>query len=99
MKNKETKENSEDRIVRRLGMVMEQIRSEVRVVAEGHGILHRKFESLENKVDEMNDNLGKRIDRAEIDLGKRIDRVESMVGNVLKNHEGRIAKIEDKIAV
>ena len=120
-----------EQFTRQTGMLLEQIRSEVRVVAEGHGNLSRQMEELrEDLRNEMKEGFaaaraesraiakdlasfksemfGFRSEMQEFrsemfgfkhDTTKRLDRIENTLDTVVNDHEKRITKVEEKLAV
>ena len=65
-------------------VLLEDIRHQVKTVAEGHGAIIRKL-----------DDHGMRLDRIEIVLTDTNDRVKK----IEKDHEARITKLEEKVSV
>jgi hypothetical protein len=74
-----TKKDADD-IKRLFGVVAEDLRSDIRQVAEGVGLLNERFDRLDAKVDRMGRELTAEIRQvagAQADLRERVTRLES----------------------
>ena len=91
-KNEMTDSGHETRIL------LEEIRQQVKTVAEGHGGILRKLEENTRKLGEntqiLNDH-GQHLDRIEIVLTDTNDRVKT----IEKDHGTRITKLEEKVLI
>jgi len=98
-KNEMTDSGHETRIL------LEEIRQQVKTVAEGHGGILRKLEENTRKLEEntrklgentqiLNDH-GQHLDRIEIVLTDTNDRVKT----IEKDYGARITKLEEKLTV
>ena len=136
---KENKENPlarelTEQFTRQTGMLLEQIRSEVRTVAEGHGQITRQIEELKENMDQGFNAVDQRFNGVQVEIqamakglkavegevrevkkelrefkdemhefkketGQQFERVEGTLGSVLRDHEKRITKVEEKLAV
>jgi len=72
-------------------VLLEDIRHQVKTVAEGHGAIIRK---LDENTQILNDH-GQRLDRIEMVLTDTNDRVKT----IEKDHGTRITKLEEKVFV
>ena len=77
-----------------VGVLLENINDNIKLVAEGHLDLERKIdnlsEELNGRIDSLESELGGRIDSLESELGGRIDSLESKLG-------GRIDSLEQEM--
>lgn len=74
-----TKKDADD-VKRLFGVVAEDLRSDIRQVAEGVGLLNERFGGLDAKVDRMGRELTAEIRQvagAQADLRERVTRLES----------------------
>ena len=123
-----------EQFTRHTGILLEQIRSENRVVADGHVQLTRQMEELKEDVNQLKENveqgfIGVRSDihklksdvqelksdvhglkseiqefksemqEFKVETGQRFDRLENTFGSIAQDHEKRITKVEEKLAV
>ena len=90
-------------------VLLEDVRSQLKVVAEGHGLLVGRLDKVEAKLtehDQRFDRIDGRLDRVEGRLDGvdgRLDGVENQlgqiqkqVGSVLIDHESRLKTLEAK---
>ena len=129
---KEKKENTlarelEKTFTRQTGMLLEQIRSENRVVADGHVQLTRQIGELKEDVNQLKESMGQgfigvrsdihklksdvqglksemqefksEMQEFKVETGQRFDRLENTFGSIAQDHEKRITKVEEKLAV
>ena len=75
-------------------VLLEDIRQQVKIVAEGHGTIIKKLEDHDKKFEQID----QRFDRMETVLTDTNVRVKS-IEKKLDNHETRIAKVEEKVFV
>ncbi len=79
-------------------VLLEQIHSEVKTVSEQHGSIMGKLQEHDQKFDKID----KRFDRvdARFDCVEgKMDRIENVITGVMSDHETRIKKLEEKVAV
>ena len=109
-----------EQFTRHTGVLLEQIRSENRVVADGHVQLTRQMKELKEYVNQLKENMdqgfiGVRSDihklktdvqglksemqEFKVETGQRFDRLENTFGGIVQDHEKRITKVEEKLAV
>lgn len=77
-------------------VLLEEVRSELKVVAEGHGSIVKRLDKVEEKLyehDRRFDKIDYRFDK----LDQRFDRFEKEFGSVLTDHEHRLKTVERKI--
>ena len=91
---KEKKENTLAReltkqFTRHTGVLLEQIRSEGRAVAEGHGQLARQIEELREDVDQLKENMDQRF------IGVQV-KMQAMAKG-LKSVEGEIQEVKKEL--
>jgi chromosome segregation ATPase len=79
-------------------VLLEQIRSEVKAVAEQHGDVIKKFDVMEQRFD--------RVEQALLENSTNITtlkqgqkRIEQKLDTTINNHEKRIHNLENKISV
>ena len=75
-------------------VLLEDIRQQVKIVAEGHGIIIKKLEDHDKKFE----HIDQRFDTIETVLTDTNARVKS-IEKKLDNHETRITKVEEKVFV
>ncbi len=94
-------------------VLLEDIRKQVQIVAEGHGIIIKKLDEHGRKLDEHGrklDEHGRILDEHSRKFGEhdgRFDRIENVLMDTndrvksiekkLDNHEAHITKLEDKV--
>jgi chromosome segregation ATPase len=91
---------------RRTNILLEAIRGDIRVVAEGHAMLARRLDEHDAKL-EMILNKLQGHDNRFIEIGQRFDRLEMIVTEIndrmksdstrIDSHETRLTRLEDKI--
>lgn len=96
-------------------VLLEEIRNDVKRIAEGHTILNRKFDEQEKIIRQIDANYFKlqmdvesiksrtgtieiKLDRIERELGTVKNAVMD-ISAVIKDHERRMAKLEEKVQV
>ncbi len=95
----------EKRFDRHTNILAEQMRHDVKTVAEGHSIVIKKLEDHDKKFVELDKKIGKveselhSVKMAVMDTGHRVDRIEKKLDESLGNHEKRITKLEEKVFV
>ncbi len=100
---------------RETGVLLEEIRKEVKIIAEGHSALSEKLGEVDTVVRKIDSNYFKlymdteaiKSQTGAIDI--KIDRIERELGtvknavmdisNVTKDHDKRITKLEEKVLV
>ena len=98
---------------RHMGTLMEQMRKEVKTVAEGHGAVISKLNDVDNRLSKIESNSFKNEMNIESIKSKtgtidtKVDRIERELGTVknaildmsktTKNYEKRIEKLEEKV--
>lgn len=90
-KTSKTKTTDSERETR---VLLEDIRQQVKIVAEGHGTIIKKLEDHDKKFEQID----QRFDRIETVLTDTNVRVKS-IEKKINNHEARIAKVEEKVFV
>lgn len=88
-KNSKTPKSKTTDLQRETRVLLEEIHQQVRTVAEGHGIIIRKLEEHDKRVEQMN----QRFDRIEIvltDTNGRVKKIE-------QDHGARLTKLEEKV--
>lgn len=90
-KTPKTKTTDSERETR---VLLEDIRQQVKIVAEGHGIIIKKLEDHDKKFE----HIDQRFDVIETVLTDTNARVKS-IEKKLDNHETRITKVEEKVFV
>jgi len=90
-KTPKTKTTDSERETR---VLLEDIRQQVKIVAEGHGTIIKKLEGHDKKFEQID----QRFDRIETVLTDTNVRVKS-IEKKLDNHETRITKVEEKVFV
>ena len=93
-KNDKTPKSKSIDSERETGVLLEDIRQQVKIVAEGHGVIIKKLEEHDKKFEQIDQRFD-RIENVVIDTNSRVKFVE----NKLDNHEARIAKLEEKVLV
>ena len=76
-------------------VLMEEVRSELKVVAEGHGLIIGRLDKVEGRLDKVEGKLvqhDQHFDRIEGQLGQ----LQKQVGSVLTDHESRVKTLEVK---
>ncbi len=79
-------------------VLMEEVRSELKIVAEGHGSIVKRLDRVEEKLEQHD----QRFDKIEGKLGRiegQLGQLQEQVGSVLKDHEGRLKTVEQKLEV
>ena len=87
------KENPKFDSKRETRVLLEDVRSQLRVVAEGHGLLVIRLDRVEAKLSEHDH----RFDRIEVRLDHmegQLSQLQNQVGSVLTDHESRIKVLE-----
>ena len=79
---------------RHTNILMEQMRHEVKTVAEGHGIIIKKLEDHDKRFNKIESELST-ISMAVMDTGQRVKAIEKKIDD----HETRITKVEEKVFV
>ena len=98
----------EKRFERHTNILMEQVKHEVKTVAEGHGSIIRKLEDHDERFDKVDAKLAEHdkkfakvkseldtISMAVMDTNQRVKAIETKIDN----HEARIAKVEEKVLI
>lgn len=93
---------------RHTNILMEQMRHEIKTVAEGHGSIIRKLEEHDKRFNDIDERFDK-IDSKLTEHDKKFAKVESELqsismavmdtGHEIKEHEKRIKKVEEKVVV
>ncbi len=86
---------------RHTSILMEQMKHEVKTVAEGHGVIIRKLEEHDKRFDEVDAKLmehDKKFAKVESEL-QSIGMAVMEISHEIKNHEKRIIKLEEKTFV
>lgn len=105
--NKLAKSKTTD-LGRETRVLLEEIHQQVKTVAEGHGALSSKLNSVDERLSKIESTFFKNewtIESIKNKVGTidtKIDRIESAVldiSNSVKTHEKRIAKLEEKVLV
>ena len=76
-------------------VLLEDVRSQLKVVAEGHGLIVGRLDRVEGRLDRVEGKLTEhdlRFDRIEGQLGQ----IQKQVGSVLIDHESRLKVLEAK---
>jgi len=85
----------------RVEILLEQIRSDVKAVAEGHSVLHNKIDNLEKTLTEKINNsdmrLTTRINNLDMKLTMKIDNLENSVGTVAKDTKEIKQKLDEHL--
>ena len=86
-------------------VLLEEIRDQVKVVAEQHGSVMNKLEEHDSKFERME----QRFDRLEMatmtnsrdikDLKSGQERIEEKLDTTIENHEKRLKKVEAKVSL
>ena len=113
MQKKPARKTEENKIIREIkrhtGVLVEQMRHEVKTVAEGHGAIMRKLEKYDGQFAQIGQKLDghdekflaidRRFDRVEIallDTNSRVKKIEQKLDTDFNNYGNRIAKLEEK---
>ena len=89
------------RFERHTNILMEQMKHEVKTVAEGHSILVKKLDKVESEIGEIkNDVQGLKQDMREVksELGS-VKMIVMNISHEINDHEKRIKKVEEKVFV
>ena len=89
------KEFDSDRETR---VLLEEIRHEVKTVAEGHSAIMRKLDGHDQRFD----NHDQRFDRIEMvvsDINLKVNVIEKKLDENIEDHEHRIKKLEEKALI
>ncbi len=100
-KNDKTLKSAPKDSERETRVLLEDIRKQVHIVAEGHGIIIKKLDEHGRKLDEHGKKLEEhdsRFDRIENVLMDTNSRVKS-IEKKFDNHETRITKLEEKVFI
>ncbi len=98
----------EKRFERHTNILMEQMKHEVKTVAEGHGIIIKKLEEHDKRFDEVDAKLighDKKFAKVESELHSismavmETSQTVKSIEKKLDNHETRITKLETKVLV
>ena len=76
-------------------VLLEEVRSGLRVVAEGHGLIIGRLDKVEGRLDKVETKLTEhdlRFDRIE----GQLNQLQKQVGSVLVDHESRLRTLEAK---
>ena len=111
-KEKRSKSTQEFDTGRETRVLLEQIHSEVKTVSEQHGSIMEKlqehdqrFEKIAGRLDKIELNLiahdGRfaNMDARFSNMDARFDRIEKVITGVVSDHETRIKKLEEKVAL
>ena len=90
-KNDKTPKNKTTDSERETRVLLEDIRQQVKTVAEGHGTIIRKLDEHDKKFE----HIDQRLDKIEMVLTDTSDRVKT----IEKDQGSRIAKLEEKVFV
>jgi chromosome segregation ATPase len=91
----------EKKFERHTNILMEQMKHEVKTVAEGHSILVKKLDKVESEIGEIkNDVQGLKQDMREVksELGS-VKMIVINISHEMNDHEKRIKKVEEKVLV
>ncbi len=92
------KNNMLEEIKRHVGVIVESLRSDVKLVAEQHGDIIRKLEDHDGRFDEIDGRFEKvdiRFDRVDLELkGMKIALFDN--SHRLNDHDGRIRNLETR---
>lgn len=91
----------EKRFERHTNILMEQMKHEIKTVAEGHGAIIRKLEEHDKMFDKVNSKLSehdKKFAKVESEL-QSIGMAVMDISHGIKGHEKRITKLEEKALV
>ena len=97
--NKNVISEIKEEFKRHTNILMEQIRHEIKTVAEGHGSIIRKLEEHDKRFDKVDAKLmehDKKFAKVESEL-QSISMAVMDTGHEIKEHEKRIKKIEEKV--
>ena len=93
---------------RHTNILMEQMKHEVKTVAEGHSSIIRKLEEHDERFNDIDERFDK-IDSKFVDHDKKFAKIESELqsismavmdtGHEIKEHGKRIKKVEEKVFV
>ena len=86
---------------RHTNILMEQMRHEIKTVAEGHGSIIRKLEEHDKRFDKVDAKLtehDKKFAKVESEL-QSISMAVMDTGHEIKEHQKRIKKVEEKVFV
>ena len=101
--NKSIVSEIKEEFKRHMGTLMEQMRKEVKTVAEGHSTIIRKLEEHDDKFESIDKRFNKveselhSVKMAVVDNSHGIDKIEKKLDENLNNHEKRITKLEEKV--
>lgn len=99
------KTTSEFDSVRETGVLLEQIKDQISIVAEQHGSIINKLEGHDKEFEKMYSKMEIVEDKImansyKIDTnGQKIDRVEKKLDTTIKHNDQRFKKIENKIGI
>ncbi|NQU95898.1 MAG: hypothetical protein HQ549_06725 [Candidatus Omnitrophica bacterium] len=71
-------------------VLLEQLGSDIKIVAEGHGSINRRLDTIEMAVLDNSRQIKHNFDNLDI----KINRIENKLDTVTVNHENRIQKLE-----
>ena len=80
-----------EEIKRHFGVVVEGLRSDMRVIAEGQDVLREGLERLDNRMETRFERVETRLDRVDIRLDRvdvRLEHVENGLGSLNRKVEG-----------
>lgn len=72
--------------------LLEDIKGEIKAIAEGHQFLDKNIGDINKNIEEINTKLGK-LDAIDIKLGEKAEK------EVVDKHEERIVKLEKAVAI
>jgi len=75
-------------------VLLEELQSQLRVIAEGHTQVIERLDEHDLRFDQLEERFDKRFNRMEHHFNRRFDRLEEQFGGVLKDHERRIVSLE-----
>ena len=91
----------EKRFERHTNILMEQMKHEVKTVAEGHGFIIRKLEEHDERFDKIDAKLVEH-DKKFVKIGSELQSISAALmetSHETKDHEKRIKKLEEKILI
>jgi len=104
--NKDVISEIKEEFKRHTNILVEQVRHEIKTVAEGHGSVIKKLEEHDKRFNDIDERFDK-IDSKLVEHDKKFAKVESELqsismavmdtGHEVKEHEKRIKKVEEKV--